>query len=220
MSIGSWLLIAAGLLLLFGVGQRVLDKLRLTDKQALLVIALMLALGFVPEVPLSARVSVNLGGAVIPVLLCLYLLAKADTAAERARCIAASLVTAAAIFLLSRYFPADPAAMPFDINYLYGLAAGAIAYIFGRSRRGAFVAGVLGMLIADTASAALVWASGVDQRLVLGGAGAADAVVISGFTAVLLAELLGELVERAVRGRGRPGREFRNGEFVEKERSE
>ena len=110
--------------------------------------------------------------------------------------------------------------MPFDVNYLYGLAAGAIAYVFGRSRRGAFVAGTLGMLLADTASAALVWREGIAQRLVLGGAGAMDTVVIAGFTAVLLAELAGELLERAARGRNRPGREFRNGEFVERERGE
>ena len=41
MSIGLILLIVAGVLVLFGVGQRVLDKLRLTDKQALLFIALL-----------------------------------------------------------------------------------------------------------------------------------------------------------------------------------
>ena len=220
MTTGSWLLIAAGVLLLFGVGQRVLDKLRLTDRQALLVIALMLALGFLPDIALTPLVSVNLGGAVIPFILCLYLLAKAGTGAERARCVAATLITAVAVFTIGRFFPADPAEMPFDVNYLYGLAAGAIAYVFGRSRRGAFVAGTLGMLLADTASAALVWREGIAQRLTLGGAGAMDTVVIAGFTAVLLAELAGELLERAARGRNRPGREFRNGEFVERERGE
>ena len=220
MTIGSWLLLATGLLLLFGVGQRALDRLRLTDRQALLAIALMLILGFLPDIPLTARLSVNLGGAVVPLALCVYLFVKADSAGERGRCLAASLVTGAAVYLIGRYFPADPTAMPFDVNYLYGLAAGAIAYVFGRSRRGAFVAGVLGTLIADVASAALVWAEGVDQRLVLGGAGAADAVVIAGLTAVMLAELIGEALERATRGSLRPGREFRNGEFVEKERGQ
>ena len=46
MSVGLILLIVAGLLVLLGVGQRVLDKLRLTDKQALLFIALIIAGGF------------------------------------------------------------------------------------------------------------------------------------------------------------------------------
>ena len=79
---------------------------------------------------------------------------------------------------------------------------------------------MLGVLIADIATAVTVWMSGVSQRLVLGGAGAADMIVISGLTAVLLAELAGELIERMARGSKRPSREFKNGKFVEKERSE
>ena len=54
--------------------------------------------------------------------------------------------------------------------------------------------------------------------LVVGGAGALDVVVISGLTAVLLAELVGEIVERVSRGNHRPEhRKFEHGEFVERE---
>ena len=110
--------------------------------------------------------------------------------------------------------------MPFDFNYLYGLAGGALAYLFGRSRRGAFVAGVLGAMIADVWSAIDVWTSGVNQPLVLGGAGAADVIVISGLTAVLLAELVGEIIERMSRGRQRDEkRVFDGGDFRERGRS-
>ena len=42
-------------------------------------------------------------------------------------------------------------------------------------------------------------------------------IVIAGLLAVLLAELIGELVERAVRGRQKPTREFVNGDFVGRE---
>ena len=41
MSIGMILLTAAAILVFFGVAQRVLDKLHLTDRMALLLIALM-----------------------------------------------------------------------------------------------------------------------------------------------------------------------------------
>ncbi len=220
MTLGYWLLIAAGVLLLFGVGQRVLDKLYLTDRQALFVIAAIIVLGFVPDIPLGGAVSINLGGAVVPFALCVYLFVKAGTAKERVRCAIATAATALAVYFMGRMLPHEPDEMWFDVNYLYGLAAGAIAYVFGRSRRGAFVAGVLGVLIADVATAITVWSGGVAQRLVLGGAGAADMIVISGLTAVLLAELAGELIERAARGSKRPSREFKNGKFVEKERGE
>ena len=101
---------------------------------------------------------------------------------------------------------------------LYGLAAGVIAYIFGRSRRCAFIAGVVGMILADTANALWVWSRGIPQDFVLGGAGAADGIVIAGLLGVLLAELLGEIIERMQRGTKRPVREFRNGEFVQEEK--
>ncbi|HIU34512.1 MAG TPA: DUF1614 domain-containing protein [Candidatus Pullichristensenella excrementigallinarum] len=220
MSIGLILLIVTGLLVVFGVGQRALDRLRLTDRQALLCIALIIGLGFVPDIPLGKNVTVNLGGCVLPVLLCAYLFIKAGTWMERGRAIAATLVTATAVYIIGRYTANEPETITFDPNYLYGIAAGVIAYLFGRSRRSAFIAGVLGVLLADVIASIEVWVRGIDQTLALGGAGAYDAVVISGILAVMLAELIGEIVERATRGNRRPQREYsiENGEFIRKER--
>ena len=69
MTIGLVLLIITGVLVLFGVGQRVLDKLRLTDRQALLFIALIIAGGFIPDIPVTPQFSFNIGGALIPLAL-------------------------------------------------------------------------------------------------------------------------------------------------------
>ena len=102
-----------------------------------------------------------------------------------------------------------------DPTYLYGVAAGLIAWLFGRSRRCAFISGVLGVTLANVATWAEVRMTGTAQRLVLGGAGAYDVIVISGLLAVLLAELIGEITERAVRGRRRPTRIYRGGDFTE-----
>lgn len=217
MTIGFILLIIAALLVLFGVGQRVLDKMRLTDRQALLFIALIIAGGFIPDIPVTRVFSFNIGGALIPLALCVYLWIKADTAVERVRSIAAALVTGAVVFLLGRFLPDEPDTMIIDPNYAYGIAAGVIGYIFGRSRRGAFIAGTVGVMLSNLANAVYVWMQGVDQRLVLGGAGGFDVIVISGFLAVLLSELIGEIFERIKRGRQRPTREFKNGDFVKKE---
>ena len=219
MTIGFIALIATGLLILFGVGQRVLDRLRLTDKEAILFIVLILAGGFLPEIRVTETFSFNVGGALIPLALCLYLLIKAGTAYERARSLVASLITAIAVYLLGRYLPADPDALPMDPGWAYGIAAGLIAYVFGRSRRGAFIAGTLGVMLADVGNWLYVRAQGVDQRLMLGGAGGFDVIVIAGLLAVLLSELVGELVERVQRGRRKPTREFSGGEFVPRERT-
>ena len=220
MSIGLILLIVTGLLVIFGVGQRALDRLRLNDKQALLAIALIIGLGFVPDIPPGRNLTINLGGCVIPVLLCGYLFVRAGTWMERGRAIAASLVTGTVCYIIGRYAANEPETITFDPNYLSGIAGGVIAYLFGRSRRAAFIAGILGVLIADVIASIEVWSMGVDQKLQLGGAGAYDAVVISGLLAVMLAELIGEIVERMTRGKNRPRREYsiENGEFLRKER--
>ena len=217
MTIGMILLILTAILILLGVGQRVLDRLRLNDKLALLFIALIIGLGFVPDIRVTENFAFNLGGAVVPLALCIYLFIKADTAWERWRSILSSLLTGAAIFLIGRFSPDEPESITLDPIILYGLAAGAIAYIFGRSRRCAFIAGAIGMILSNTANALWVWSRGIDQDFVLGGAGAADGIIIAALTAVLLAELLGEIIERMKRGRQRPTREFRNGEFVKEE---
>ena len=217
MTIGMILLIITAILILLGVGQRVLDRLRLNDKLALLFIALIIGLGFVPDIRVTELFTFNLGGALIPLILCVYLFIKADTVWEKWRTILASLVTGAAIFAIGRFAPDEPEAMRFDPILLYGLTAGLIAYIFGRSRRCAFIAGVIGMMLSDVLNATSVWMRGIPQELNLGGAGAADAIVIAGLLAVLLAELLGEIIERMKRGTQRPVRTFHNGEFVKEE---
>lgn len=200
MTVGRILLILVSVLVAAGACQRVLDRLRLTDRQALFFVALIFIGGLLPDIPLGKSVRVNAGGALVPLLLAAYVWIRAGSAREKLRSLAATLVTAAAVFAIGRFFPEEPEAMPFDVNYLYGIAAGLIAYAFGRSRRGAFVAGVWGMILADVLQAALLRRAGIGQTLYLGSGGMMDAVVISGVLAVLAAELTGEFLERVTRG--------------------
>ena len=196
MSLGRILLLAVSVLVLFGVGQRVLDKLRLTDRQALFFMALIFFGGLVPSLPKDAAVRVNLGGALVPAALDVYLFVRAGTSRERLRAAAAAVLTGLAVLLLGWFLPDEPETMPFDVNYLYGPVAGVFAYAFGRSRIGAFIAGTLGVLLADTAQGVINAVRGLPLNLNLGGAGALDAVVLSGLTAVLLGEVFGTILER------------------------
>ena len=214
MSTGLILLIVTGVLLLLGIGQRMLDKMRLTDKQALLFIALIIAGGLIPDIPLGAGVQINLGGAIVPLGLCVYLFIRCGTWQERVRAVIASIVTAAAVYAIARFTPDEPEAIWLDPNYLYGLVAGVIGYIFGRSRRGAFIAGVTGVLLADEWQAIELRLSGIEQNVYFGGAGAVDTVVISGLLAVVLAEAIGEIAERIVRGSDPTDKAFEHGEIV------
>ena len=202
MSVGMILLAIASVLVLFGVGQRGLDKMQLSDRAALILMAVIFFGGLIPDIRLG-RVSVNIGGALAPVGVCVYLLIRADTKKEVVRALIGSVLTAGAVYALSFLMPDEPEKIVIDPNYVYGLVGGTVAYILGRSRRAAFICGVLGVLLADTLVAVLNWQKGINQMLHLGSGGAMAVVVISGLIAVLLSELVGEVLERMAR----PGRE-------------
>lgn len=211
MSIGMILIIVLSLLVFAGALQRVLDRMALTDRQALVLLAAIFIGGWLPEIDLGA-VTLNIGGAVIPLIVCVYLLLHAGTAKERVRALIASFLTAAAIFAISLVLPADPVQMPIlDPMILYGVAGGLIAWMLGRSRRSAFIAGVLGVILADVITGVSLFMRGVDQPIHLGGAGALDAVVIAGVLGVLMCELAGEVMERIQRGKAAPQQPLEGG---------
>lgn len=207
MTVGSVLLSGAAILVLIGVGQRVLDKMRLSDRAALAIIAAMFVGGLLPDIDFGLVV-INVGGAVIPLAVCVYLLAHAEND-ERVHAVMGAVVTGGIVYLLGRIMPDEPEKMWLDPVYLCGIVGGLSGYVFGRSRRGAFISGVAGVLLADGINAAVLWSSGVMQTLHLGGAGIFDTAVIGGLSAVLLAELIGELIERAARLRGMPAKSRR-----------
>ena len=89
MSLGMILLVVLALLILFGVLQRVLDRMALTDRQALLLVALIFVGGWLPDIRLG-MVSINIGGALVPLGVCVYLFFHAGTAKERMRALAES----------------------------------------------------------------------------------------------------------------------------------
>ena len=201
MSIGMILLVVISLLILFGVLQRVLDRMALTDRQALACVAAIFIGGWLPDITLG-MVTINIGGSLVPLIVCVYLFLHAGTAKERIRAAVASVLTAAAIYAVTLVYPADPIAMPMlDPMILYGICGGLIAWLLGRSRRSAFIAGVLGVILADAISGLSVWLRGVNQPIHLGSAGALDAVVLAGVIAVLMCELVGEIMERIQTGR-------------------
>ncbi|MBQ2953115.1 MAG: DUF1614 domain-containing protein [Clostridia bacterium] len=194
------LLMGAAILVYCGVLERVLDRMRLRDRTALLLIGAMLLGTFLPPLRLGT-VAVNIGGGVIPLGVCAYLLIRADTALERWRTLLGTGITAAAIYALTLLLPSEPEQLPVDPTLLSALLGGVAAWLLGRSRRGAFVCGVAGMLLADTVTALVNWRRGIAQTLTLGGGGLADAAVLSGMLSVLLCEGIGEAVERVKRRR-------------------
>lgn len=210
MPIGMMMLLVVGVLVYFGIAHRILDRMRLTDKQALLVIGAIIAGSFI-DIPLMqapVQVSVNVGGALVPVLLAIWLIGKADETRERVRAILATLLVAASVSLGSRYLPYEPENMFLDPKIIYGISAGMIAYLAGRSRRSAFIGGVLGIVLSDIIHMVTIMNLGIAGTTNIGGAGAFDVIIIAGIVAVMVAELVGETREKlqggAILGNHRP----------------
>jgi len=219
--IGIIVLIAVSILIYFGLAQRVLDRMRLSDRAALGIIAL-LAVGSFIDIPLSTGrydVSVNLGGALVPLGVAIYLLTRAGSGREWGRALLAVVITGAVIFgvgnLMGRA-EIEPGGRFFgylDALWVYPIIGGLVAYIAGRSRRSAFIAATLGLMLVDIAYLIwLVYTGAPAGRVAIGGAGAFDGIVLAGIVAVLLAEIIGETRERL---QGGPASEGRPQELIE-----
>ncbi len=200
--IGMVVLIILSILIYFGFAHRVLDRLRLTDRGALLIIGLMIVGSFItiPLVKTAPAVSANLGGSVVPIGLAVYLLIKAGTTKERVRALVATAATVIIIGFINRFLltgdPWHSGADILDPLYIFAIVAALTAYIVGRSRRSAFIAATLGILSLDIFHYANLLRTGIPGKVVFGGAGIFDSVIIAGIIAVLLAEIIGESRER------------------------
>lgn len=210
--IGLIILVVVSALILFGLAHRALDRMRLTDRAALVIIAALIIGSFI-DIPVPGGrypVFVNVGGALVPVGLAIYLLVKAGTTREWVRALGASVVTGLSIFVIGSLVAGEPADRFgfLDFLWFYPLVAGIVAYLAGRSRRSAFIAATLGVLYMDIGYYIwLVFSGAPAGRVLIGGAGAFDAIVIAGILAILIAEVIGEVRERLQGGpksKGRP----------------
>ncbi len=197
---GIMLVVTVTALIFLYLLHRVLNRLRLGFYPSLFIVMAMFAGGDAAPIPVWRGLSINIGGMLIPLAICLYLILTADEAVEKVRGIVVAPVVGLAVWGLDRMLPLTPGSLGYEMDPLYlpATIAGTIAYILGRSRRSAFIGGIGGILVLDLAA----WIENLsrgfrDIQIVPGGAGVFDAAVISGVFAVLLAELVGEIRERA-----------------------
>lgn len=212
--LGLIVLIVVSVIIYFGFAQRALDRMKLTDKGALAVILAIIVGSFI-NIPIpGARVplEINVGGALVPVGLAIYLLARAGTGKEVTRALVATGLTAMIIwFIGSRIMAGLPEPGGrfgiIDTLYLYPIIAAIVAYIAGRSRRSAFIGATLGVILVDVANYYYLLQNNATNALKsFGGAGAFDSIVLAGILAILLADLIGETRERLQGGPSSEGK--------------
>lgn len=212
-NVGVITLVVVSLLIFFGVAQRVLDRMRLSDKGAFFVIGLLI-IGSYIDIPLARGnidATLNLGGGIVPVGLAIYLLSKAGTNKEKIRALLGALTTGIIIYLIGSVLMKGPRNefrnIIIDPIFIYPIVGGLVAYLIGRSRRAAFVAATLGVLLLDFFHVIYLLTARIPGTVHIGGAGAFDSIVIAGIIAVILSELIGEGRERLQGGPDSRGRD-------------
>lgn len=210
--LGIIVLIIVSVLVYFGLAQRLLDRMRISDKTALGILIAMIVGSFINiPIPIGrVSTSINVGGGLIPIGLSVYLLTRAGTTKEWLRAIIATVITGGVIYYIGTYLmTGHPGGGPFDFIdplWLYPIVGGLVAYIAGRSRRSAFVAASLGVMLLDVFNWIYLVRTGTPGRVNIGGAGAFDSIILAGLVAVLLAEIIGETRERLQGGPASKGR--------------
>ncbi|MDI6602396.1 MAG: DUF1614 domain-containing protein [Thermoanaerobacteraceae bacterium] len=194
------ILMVVSVLILIGFAHRVLDRLGLSDTAALVFIIAIVAGSFIPDISIHPLLSINIGGAVIPVILAGYVFFQANDNAEKVRSILGCTISGIAVFMLGIYLPDEPASVIIEPMYIYAIACGLISYIIGRSRKAAFISGELGIIISDLIQWIVNMVRGIPGTIRMGGAGFMDAVILSPIIAVLLVEIIGETREKLQSG--------------------
>ncbi len=183
-----------------GLAQRTLARMRLKNSTAILLLSLQIIAHFLPTITFTTNLSLHLG-ALIPLGVVIYLLATTSKS-ERLRALGITLVITILLWLTDVLLPIEPGIIPFDLDPLYiaGLLAGLICYFLNRSRRSAFISAVLAIVLNDLIALLTISFKTYHSKIIIGGGGVFDALLINGVLAVIIAEFIGEIRERFHRG--------------------
>ncbi|MBR7172278.1 MAG: hypothetical protein IKD36_00565 [Clostridia bacterium] len=185
------------LLVMFGAGQRILDSLRLNDKEALMILVLICIGILIPPIWIGKYFCFSIGGFLIPLGLSIYLLISCGWSRDLLRAFFGTIIVASLIYALEWLLPADPEEVLIDNMYVYGVVAGVVAYALGRSRRNAFVSCLFGITLAQLVQWIINFSKDVPTVLGLGVGGAFGAYIVSIVIAVAVSEFLGRCFENA-----------------------
>ena len=197
MSVSLIIILALIVLVMLGTGQRILDSMRLTDKQALLVL-LSIAIGLViPSIYIGPYFCFSIGGFVIPFIICVYLLVSCGPSRDLVRSIIGTVLVAGFCIALDYILPAEPESLIIEPMFIYGIVAGLTAYLLGRSRRNAFISAILGINLAAIIMFLINLSMGIKTVLGLGTGGAFGTTIVACLISVSLAEFIGRMMQTA-----------------------
>ena len=197
MSVSLWILTILILLLMFGLGQRILDQMRLNDKQAIIILVMIVIGLLIPPIYIGRYFCFSIGGFLIPLVICVYMLISSGKR-DNLRALIGTILVGGIIYGLEWLMPAKTAEdIIIDPMFIYGIVAGIIAYVLGRSRRNALICSVFGISLSMIIQFIINLCLGAPTVLGLGVGGAFGTMIVSSIIAVALCEFLGRAFEEA-----------------------
>lgn len=185
------------LLIMFGAGQKILDNMRLNDKEALIILIAICIGILIPPIWIGEYFCFSIGGFLIPFAISVYLLISCGWSRDLLRTFFGTINIGGIIYGLQWILPANPEGVIIDNTYLYGIVAGVVAYILGRSRRNAFVSCLFGLILSDLVQWIYNMVMGAPTILGLGVGGAFGTYIVAIIISVALCEFLGRCFENA-----------------------
>ena len=182
------------LLVMFGAGQRILDNMRLTYKTALVILVAICIGLIIPPIWIGEYFCFSIGGFLIPLSVAIYLMISCGKR-DLIRCFIGIILVAGIIYGLEWILPSDPEEVVIDNMYLYGVVAGIISYLLGKSRRNAFISSLLGISLAQLIQWIINLSSDQKSILGLGVGGAFSTYIVAIIISVALCEFIGRCVE-------------------------
>jgi len=182
------------ILTIFGFMRNLLKRWEINEGVALAVCLLMFGGALLNPVNINNAFIFSIGGFLIPFIICIALLVRAKPY-EIARTLIAMVAIGVLSSFLTYYFPLDNNITIIDSGVFIGLIAGGIAFLIGRSRRGAFISAALGVMLTNVFMFLYYLTIGFTTPVVLGVAGQFSAIVIAAVAAVFTAEIAGETME-------------------------
>lgn len=192
---GVLILLLAAASIYFGIAYNVLEHLGLTDSQALLIIGLMIGGSFI-DIPLltgRTEISINMGGAVVPLALAVYFFSRADSYNELFRGFGAVIITTGVVYGISQVINLGlPQREIIHPIWFFGIISGITGFLTAKSHRHAFTASTFGIILTDIIHLVKAYEMNLPAIAAIGGRGVFDTVIFAGLAAVSLVEIVGE----------------------------
>ncbi|MEG1582069.1 MAG: stage II sporulation protein P, partial [Clostridia bacterium] len=196
MSISLIILTIIIFIIMFGMADRFLDKMRMNDISALILcIAIVIGI-IIPPIYITEYFAFSIGGFLIPFGICIYLLIKCGWSRDLLRSVIGTILIAGIVLGLEYLLPAEPEKLVIEPVFIYGIITGIVAYIMGRSRRNAFISAVFGITLAKLIQWIINWSTGIKTVLGLGVAGAFDMIIVASLISLALCEFIGRVYSR------------------------